>query len=198
MRRALGPRFALAAAALLLLAVGPLRAGHAAASAAARGLGALRAPAPPPDSLRAAIANCTSDYGELAYLVQDFLRQPGADPAVEARFRAFLAGRARQAHPRLEAALDWALAAYKFAAPFIVISLLARLTRGEGGEAEAAPAAPPPRSPGGDARWLAAAEAREPAWPAPAKRAAACADLSLSDEPGLGPGTPVELHARGF
>jgi hypothetical protein len=193
-RRALGPRFALAAVALLLLAVGPLRAGHAAASAAARGLGALRAPGPPPDSLRAAIANCTSDYGELAYLVQEFLRQPGADPAVEARFRAFLAGRARQAHPRLEAALDWALAAYKFAAPFIVISLLARLTRGEGGEADAAPGAPLPCSPGGDARWLSAA--CEPAWPAPAKRAVACADLS--DEPGLGPGTPVELHARGF
>lgn len=69
---------------------------------------------------------------QLALLLQDFLRSPGADPAVEAAFRQFLAQRAARSHPGLENALDWLLALYKFALPFLLISLLAKLSGGGG------------------------------------------------------------------
>jgi len=64
---------------------------------------------------------------QVVFLVQDFLRSPGIDPNMEVAFRQYLAQRAVRSHPGLENALDWLLAVYKFAFPFIVISLIAKL-----------------------------------------------------------------------
>jgi hypothetical protein len=50
------------------------------------------------------------------------------DPSTETLFREFLAERAQRSHPGLESALDWLLALYKFAFPFMIISLLAKLS----------------------------------------------------------------------
>lgn len=65
---------------------------------------------------------------QLAHIIQDFLRTPGVDSSTETLFREFLAERAQRSHPGLESALDWLLALYKFAFPFMIISLLAKLS----------------------------------------------------------------------
>lgn len=70
---------------------------------------------------------------QLTLLIQDFLRSPAVDPAVELAFRDFLQDRAARSHPALESALDWILAIYKFAFPFLLISLVAKLSAGGGG-----------------------------------------------------------------
>lgn len=52
---------------------------------------AVPAPTPP---LKAAILNVTSDFDQLAFLVADFMQQPGMDPKVERSFKEYLAQRA--------------------------------------------------------------------------------------------------------
>ena len=90
----------------------------------------LRVPPPAPHTLKAAILNVTTDFNELARLLQEFMESPHADPAMESAFRQFLAHRATRSHPGLENALDWVLALYKFAFPFVIISIIAKLTGG--------------------------------------------------------------------
>lgn len=94
----------------------------------------LRMPPPAPHTLKAAILNVTTDFNELSRLVQEFMDSVHADPAVESAFRQFLADRATRSHPGLENILDWVLALYKFAFPFIIISFLAKLTGGGSGD----------------------------------------------------------------
>lgn len=77
--------------------------------------------------LHAAMRNVTSSYDVLSQLVAEFLQQPGMDPTLELRFKDFLAERASKSYPRLESALDWLLAVYKFVFPFLVIHLVAKL-----------------------------------------------------------------------
>ena len=93
----------------------------------------LRVKPPAPHTLKASILNVTADFNELALLLQDFMHSPAVDPSVEASFRHFLADRATRSHPGLENILDWVLALYKFAFPFLIISLLAKLSGGSGG-----------------------------------------------------------------
>jgi hypothetical protein len=88
----------------------------------------LRMPPPAPHTLKAAILNVTTDFNELSRLVQEFMESADANPAMESAFRQFLAHRATRSHPGLENILDWVLALYKFAFPFIIISFLAKLT----------------------------------------------------------------------
>jgi len=88
----------------------------------------LRMPPPAPHTLKAAILNVTTDFNELSRLVQEFMDSADVNPAVESAFRQFLAHRATRSHPGLENILDWVLALYKFAFPFIIISFLAKLT----------------------------------------------------------------------
>jgi hypothetical protein len=90
----------------------------------------LRVPPPAPHTLKAAILNVTTDFNELSRLIQEFMESSHADPALESAFRQFLAHRATRSHPGLENILDWVLALYKFAFPFVIISFLARLTGG--------------------------------------------------------------------
>jgi uncharacterized membrane protein YgcG len=98
---------------------------------------------------------------QLTYLIHDFLHSPGVDPELEPRFRQFLAERAVRSHPQLESALDWLLGLYKFAAPFLAISLLAKLAGDNGGdEGEAGGmgggVSPPPSvASGAGGRWAA-------------------------------------------
>ena len=95
---------------------------------------------------------------QLSLLVQEFLRTPGVDPSIETAFRHFLAERAARSHPGLENALDWVLALYKFAFPFLIISLLAKLSSGAGGGGDTAPPRaiplhrPPPQLLGGSGK----------------------------------------------
>ncbi|PRW20410.1 Heat shock 83-1 [Chlorella sorokiniana] len=88
--------------------------------------------------LRAAMLNVTADYDQLAHLVAEFLEQPTVDPAVREQFLQFLAVRATRSYPRLESALDWLLSIYKFVFPFLIISMVAKLS---GATREAPPAA---------------------------------------------------------
>lgn len=99
----------------------------------------LKFPPPAPQSLKAAILNVTGDFNELSFLIQDFLRSPTLDPEIEIMFKQYLAQRATRSHPGLESALDWVLALYKFAFPFVLISLLAKLTGGKSIEDEGIP-----------------------------------------------------------
>ncbi|KAL4853524.1 hypothetical protein ACK3TF_005543 [Chlorella vulgaris] len=111
------------------------------------------APAPTPP-LKAAILNVTSDFDQLAFLVGDFLQQPGMDPQVEQRFKQYLMDRASRSYPRFESLLDWLLAVYKFVFPFLIISLAAK--RGSGSR-------DPGAEPGGVESDAAEAAAGEPA-----------------------------------
>jgi hypothetical protein len=90
----------------------------------------LRVPPPAPHTLKAAILNVTTDFNELARLLQEFMESSHTDPALESAFRQFLAHRATRSHPGLENILDWVLALYKFAFPFIIISFLAKMSGG--------------------------------------------------------------------
>jgi hypothetical protein len=69
---------------------------------------------------------------QLAHLIQEFLRSPAVESTAEESFRHFLSQRANRSHPVLENALDWVLALYKFAFPFMVISLIAKLSASGG------------------------------------------------------------------
>lgn len=171
----------------------------------------MRTPPPAASSLKAAILNVTGDFNELSFLIQDFLRSPGVDPAVEASFRQYLAHRAGRSHPSLESALDWILAAYKFAFPFLVISLVAKLgssASGGGGarddqgehELEAMQqnngmAGPPP--PGRQTSW-AMEQLAPPSRVSVSEKGSSVATgygRQGSKSP-LGPGTPQERVAR--
>jgi hypothetical protein len=81
-----------------------------------------------PGTLKAAVQNVTTDFSELSSIIQDFLHSPAVDPSVETAFRAYLAQRAQRSHRGLESALDWLLAVYKFAFPFVVLSLITKVT----------------------------------------------------------------------
>ncbi|KAL4431505.1 hypothetical protein ABPG75_006761 [Micractinium tetrahymenae] len=116
------------------------------ANTGGRAWGVLRASPAAISPLHAAMLNVTSDYSQLAHLVADFIHQPGQDPELEQRFTDFLAQRAAKSYPRLESALDWLLAIYKFIFPFLIISLVAKLQGPE------APCPEPPATGAGEGR----------------------------------------------
>ncbi|GAB4816340.1 hypothetical protein N2152v2_003386 [Parachlorella kessleri] len=98
------------------------------------GLGSVATPVKSADPLREAITNVTTDFNELAHLIGDFMRtQP---EQTQSQFVQFMADRATRSYPQLEGLLDWLLSLYKFAFPFLIISMVAKLSGGDdsGGE----------------------------------------------------------------
>lgn len=87
-----------------------------------------------PDSLRGAMHNVTTDYNRLALLVEDFFETAYADPSAKAAFEHYLALHASKTIASLEKTLDWVLTIYKFLFPFVVISLLAKLSPSKGNQ----------------------------------------------------------------
>ncbi|KAK9802560.1 hypothetical protein WJX73_003100 [Symbiochloris irregularis] len=87
-----------------------------------------------PASLRAAVRNVTTDYDQLATLLQDFFRQQShlrQDNSTEVAFREFLGHRASKSRPALEQGLDWILAFYKFIWPVLLVFLVTKLQTGK-------------------------------------------------------------------
>lgn len=80
------------------------------------------------DSLRGSMQNVTTDYNRLALLVEDFFETAYVDPSAKAAFEQYLALQASKTIASLEKTLDWVLTFYKFIFPFVVISLLAKLS----------------------------------------------------------------------
>lgn len=87
------------------------------------------APTTPEDSLSAAIRNVTSDYDQLTDILKEFFKQTErTDPHAEEHFRYFLQERADRSHAKLEKILDWLLAIYKIAFPFLVCLMVAKVS----------------------------------------------------------------------
>jgi hypothetical protein len=85
-----------------------------------------------PDSLRGAMHNVTTDYHRLALLVEEFFETAYGDPSAKAAFEQYLALHASKTIASLEKILDWVLTFYKFLFPFVVISLLTKLSPSKG------------------------------------------------------------------
>lgn len=92
---------------------------------------AVHQPAPA-HSLKSAILNVTADFDELCALLGDFLKSPAVATDTEQQLRAFLEERAARSYPALETTLDWLLSMYKLALPFLLISIVAKLSSGRG------------------------------------------------------------------
>ncbi|KAK9817857.1 hypothetical protein WJX72_003270 [[Myrmecia] bisecta] len=78
--------------------------------------------------------NVTTDYDQLASIVQEFFRQPqsldmlNASAITEAQFRAFLMHKASRSFPALENSLDWVLCIYKIAFPFMIFLIILKIS----------------------------------------------------------------------